>query len=117
MGFDVTTAIDGREGLAKLRGGRFDIIFTDLEMPRMHGYELIREIRFLPAFAKLPLVVVSSRSGTKHQDQARSLGASDYVTKPFNEQVLLAVINKHCGPASALHEAQGAAPNATEPAK
>lgn len=96
MGMDVTTAVDGQDGLAKLREGMFDIVFTDLEMPRMHGYELIREVRFVPAYQDLPLVVVSSRSGAKHQDQARSLGATEYITKPFNEQVLRATVTKLC---------------------
>ena len=67
LGAEVTLAVDGFDALAKLREGQFDIVFTDLEMPRMHGYELIRELRFLPAYKDLPVVVVSSRSGQKHQ--------------------------------------------------
>ena len=70
------------------------MVFTDLEMPRMHGYELIRELRFLPAFKDLPIVVVSSRSGQKHQDQARQLGANEYLTKPFTVQMLGAALTK-----------------------
>jgi len=69
-------------------------VFTDLEMPRMHGYELIRELRFLPAYRDLPIIVVTSRSGQKHQDQARQLGASEYITKPFTVQVLDAALKK-----------------------
>jgi chemosensory pili system protein ChpA (sensor histidine kinase/response regulator) len=64
------------------------MVFSDLEMPRMHGYELIRELRYIPSFQNLPIVVVSSRSGQKHQDQARALGANDYVTKPFTADQL-----------------------------
>ena len=88
LGLDVTLAVDGQDALAKLRQSRFDIVFTDLEMPRMHGYELIREIRATPALAALPVVVVTSRSGQKHRDQAEALGASDYLTKPFTPQML-----------------------------
>lgn len=85
---EVTLAIDGVDGLAKLRGATFDIVFTDLEMPRMNGYDLIREVRFIPERADLPVVVVSSRSGQKHQGQAKQLGATDYLTKPFSVEML-----------------------------
>jgi chemosensory pili system protein ChpA (sensor histidine kinase/response regulator) len=88
LGAVVTLAIDGVDALGKLREKAFDLVFTDLEMPRMHGYELIRELRYLPAYKLLPVVVVSSRSSQKHQDQARSLGATDYITKPFTSDSL-----------------------------
>lgn len=94
LGADVQLAVDGIDALAKLREHTFDIVFTDLEMPRMHGYELIRELRFLPAYRELPIVVVTSRTGQKHQEQARSLGATDYLTKPFTPQTLEAAIQK-----------------------
>ena len=64
-------------------------------MPRLHGYELIREIRFLPKLKTLPVVVVSSRSGAKYQEQARSLGATDYVTKPFTAQILDVILKRY----------------------
>jgi len=94
LGVDVQLAVDGLDALAKLREHTFDIVFTDLEMPRMHGYELIRELRFLPAYRELPIVVVTSRTGQKHQEQARSLGATDYLTKPFTQQTLEAAVHK-----------------------
>ncbi len=94
LGVQVTVAVDGLDALAKLRETTFDLVFTDLEMPRMHGYEFIRELRFVPAYKDLPIVVVSSRSGQKHQDQARSLGATDYITKPFNAESLDAALKK-----------------------
>lgn len=97
LGVQVTVAVDGVDGLAKLREQSFDLVFTDLEMPRMHGYELIRELRFVPAYKDLPIIVVTSRSGQKHQDQAKSLGASDYITKPFTAETLEAAL-KRWGP-------------------
>jgi chemosensory pili system protein ChpA (sensor histidine kinase/response regulator) len=97
LGVEVFTAVDGIDALAKLREVAVDMVFTDLEMPRMHGYELIREIRFVPAYAGLPVVVVSSRSGAKHQEQARSLGATDYLTKPFTAETLRDVIQRLVG--------------------
>ena len=94
LNVDVTVAVDGIDAIERLREGAFDIVFTDLEMPRMHGYELIRELRFLPAYADLPIVVVTSRSGQKHQDQARTLGATDYLTKPFSAQTLESALER-----------------------
>lgn len=105
LGTDVTLAVDGLDALAKLRTGGFDLVFTDLEMPRMHGYDLIRELRFLPVYKTLPIIVVSSRSGQKHQDQARQLGATAYLTKPFSEQTILEALTRWNPPFAAMHRA------------
>jgi chemosensory pili system protein ChpA (sensor histidine kinase/response regulator) len=67
-------------------------VFTDLEMPRLHGYELIREMQYLPTYAATPIVVISSRSGQKHIDQALAMGAREYITKPFSSEILSAVL-------------------------
>lgn len=97
LGVEVVLAVDGVDALEKLRVEQVDIVFTDLEMPRMHGYELIREIRFIPAFAELPIAVVTSRSSQKHRDHARSLGANDYVTKPFTQERFAAILQEWLG--------------------
>jgi chemosensory pili system protein ChpA (sensor histidine kinase/response regulator) len=99
LGVEVTTAVDGLDALEKLREGGFDLLFTDLEMPRMHGYELIRELRFLPAFRALPIVVVTSRSSRKHEQQAMALGASEYVAKPFSSDSIKALLERWTKPA------------------
>jgi CheY-like chemotaxis protein len=94
LGADVSVAVDGVEALEKLRGAEFDIVFSDIEMPRMHGYELVREIRFLPNLRELPVIMVTSRSGTKHREEAAQAGASGYLTKPFNMQSLQEMIQR-----------------------
>jgi len=94
LGVDVTVAVDGVDGLAKIHEGNFDIVFTDLEMPRMHGFELIRQIRFLPAYRDLPIAVVTSRSSSKHIQQARDLGATEYLAKPFTAQNLETILQR-----------------------
>jgi chemosensory pili system protein ChpA (sensor histidine kinase/response regulator) len=94
LGVDVVTAVDGQDALEKLRTTSFSLVFTDLEMPRVHGYELIREMRYLPAYSAIPVVVVSSRSGQKHIDQALGLGAREYLTKPFSAEILNAVLSR-----------------------
>jgi chemosensory pili system protein ChpA (sensor histidine kinase/response regulator) len=107
LGVQVTLATDGVDALERLRGGQFDMVFTDLEMPRMHGYELIRELRFLPAYHTLPIVVVTSRSGKKHRDEAHAVGASDYLTKPFTSRSLATALIKFGGARAAGLVAEG----------
>jgi chemosensory pili system protein ChpA (sensor histidine kinase/response regulator) len=97
LGVEVVTAVDGQDALDKLRTTWFSLVFTDLEMPRVHGYELIREMQYLPASSAIPVVVVSSRSGRKHIDQALGMGAREYLTKPFSPEILQAVLDRWTG--------------------
>jgi chemosensory pili system protein ChpA (sensor histidine kinase/response regulator) len=92
LGVEVVTAVDGQDALDKLRTTSFSLVFTDLEMPRIHGYELIREMQYLPAASETPVIVVSSRSGQKHVDQALGMGAREYLTKPFSPEILNGVL-------------------------
>ena len=114
LGADVTVAVDGVDGFAKIREGDFDLVFTDLEMPRMHGFELIRQVRFLPAYRDLPIAVVTSRSGSKHQQEARALGATDYLTKPFTAQNLDVVLKRWGQRGSARPSADGRSDSARD---
>jgi chemosensory pili system protein ChpA (sensor histidine kinase/response regulator) len=94
LGVEVVTAVDGQDALDRLRTGRFSIVFTDLEMPRVHGYDLIRQLRFVPAYQAVPVIVISSRSGTKHVEHALSMGANEYLTKPFTAEDLDRMISR-----------------------
>ena len=91
-GYTAQTAVDGRDALEKLRRGRYRVLVTDLEMPRMHGYELLSEIRSDPRLASLPVIVCSSRSSEKHRRRAQEAGANGYLTKPFTQASLAAVL-------------------------
>lgn len=89
-GLIVETANDGQEALDKLQlDDNFDAVITDLEMPRMNGYELISAVRARAQNVNLPLLVMTTRAGDKHQRLAFQLGANDYFTKPVNEALLL----------------------------
>jgi chemosensory pili system protein ChpA (sensor histidine kinase/response regulator) len=94
LGAEVTLAADGQDALEIMGRQEFDIVFTDLEMPRLHGYELIQSIAASPELRHVPVVVVTSRSGQKHRDEAHALGARDYLTKPFNQEVLGKALRK-----------------------
>jgi chemosensory pili system protein ChpA (sensor histidine kinase/response regulator) len=91
-GYQVTAAADGEEALEALRLGSFDAVLTDLEMPRLNGYELIEEIRRGPRGGELPIVVITTRAGGKHLDLARRLGATACFGKPFDQAALLALL-------------------------
>ena len=68
------------------------LVITDLEMPRMNGYELMAHLRQDPATRKLPVLVVTSRAGAKHRDRAMKEGASAFLTKPVQEDQLIATV-------------------------
>ena len=89
-GYAVVTANDGQEALDLLQlDADFGAVVSDLEMPRMNGYELLSAVRARPATARLPLMIMTTRAGEKHQRLALQLGADDYFTKPVNEALLL----------------------------
>ncbi len=86
MGCEVTTAADGEEALNIMTGeSEFDAIITDLEMPRKSGFELLDELRRRPAFAKLPVAMLTTRASEKHREFALALGVSEYFSKPIDE--------------------------------
>lgn len=95
--YQVETATDGLDALEKVENARFDLIVTDLEMPKMHGYELISELRHRDEWKKVPIIVLTSRSGDKHQNKAMELGANDYIIKPVDEETLLTSVKKFLG--------------------
>ena len=93
-GFEVDLAVDGLDALDFLRENSYEAVVTDLEMPQMHGYELIAEIRRRPQTKDLPVVVVTSRTGRKHVEKALELGADACLGKPFTQNDLLGTLEK-----------------------
>jgi chemosensory pili system protein ChpA (sensor histidine kinase/response regulator) len=91
-GFDVTTAGDGAEALTRLGEREFAVMVTDLEMPRLNGYELLEDVRRRPSTRELPVVILTTRSGEKHRALARQLGVDHYMTKPVTEDVFVRLI-------------------------
>jgi chemosensory pili system protein ChpA (sensor histidine kinase/response regulator) len=90
VGYRVEQARDGQEAWEKLRAGLpCDIVFCDIEMPRMDGLELLSRIQKDSALAQLPIAMLTSRGADRHRQMAASLGASGYFTKPYLEEALL----------------------------
>jgi chemosensory pili system protein ChpA (sensor histidine kinase/response regulator) len=103
-GYQVETASDGEEGLRKASASSFRLIITDLEMPKMNGYELIQALRDRPETKSTPIIVMTTRAGDKHRQMAQSLGVSSYITKPVEERALIREISQFVSsPASAKH--------------
>ncbi len=90
VGYRVEQARDGQEAWEKLRSGLpCDIVFCDIEMPRMDGLELLSRIQKDPNLNQLPIAMLTSRGADRHRQMASSLGASGYFTKPYLEEALL----------------------------
>jgi CheY-like chemotaxis protein len=93
-GYEVEVAPDGMEALNIMGKTKFDAVITDLEMPVMHGYDLIAEMKRNPALVNIPVIVLTSRAGEKHRQKAIEMGAQDYLVKPFEEQEMLGALKK-----------------------
>jgi len=91
--YDVVTAVDGLDALRVMNEQNIDIVFTDLEMPRMNGLELTQSIRAWKDKSKTPVVMITSRTTTKHRELASKAGVDDYLTKPVENKTLLKSID------------------------
>ena len=92
-GYSVVTAKDGLEAVNMLEVENPDMVLTDLEMPRMNGLDLASYIRHSNQWSQLPIVMITSRTMAKHREQASKVGISQYITKPFSEDDILASID------------------------
>lgn len=100
-GFHVVAARDGAEALQQLSEQAVDVVVTDLEMPRLNGYELIRDLNREPTTCDLPVVVLTTRAGAKHVNLARELGVEHYVAKPVDEASFVHLIESLAATTSA----------------
>jgi chemosensory pili system protein ChpA (sensor histidine kinase/response regulator) len=95
-GYAVTTAKDGCDALEKLRASAPDalpdVILTDIDMPHMDGFDLIKHIRADAALQGLPIIVITSRIADKHRNYASEIGANHFLGKPYNDEELLGLL-------------------------
>lgn len=96
-GYDTKSAIDGMEAVALLDSFKPDLILADMEMPRMNGLELTSHVRARSELHGVPIIMITSRSTDKHRQQAYAAGVSEYMTKPFSDEVLLEQTLRHIG--------------------
>ncbi|WP_458723445.1 Hpt domain-containing protein [Pseudomonas brenneri] len=88
-GMSVLTAKDGIDAIAVLEEHTPDLMLLDIEMPRMDGFEVAIQVRNDPRLKRLPIIMITSRTGQKHRDRAMAIGVNDYLGKPYQESVLL----------------------------
>src|SRR5882757_4738563 len=93
-GYSVKLASDGMEAAELIAQVGCHLLVTDIEMPRMNGYELMTHLRQDPATRRIPVLVVTSRAGAKHRERAMKEGAASFLTKPVQEEQLLAVVEE-----------------------
>ena len=93
-GFRVALANDGLQALERLKEERPAVVLSDIEMPRMDGFDLARAIRADAAWADLPIIMISSRIAEKHREHAASLGVQHYLGKPYAEEELLRAVRR-----------------------
>lgn len=91
-GFDVITAIDGFDALAKIADARPEIILVDIMMPRLDGYQTCALIKNSSEFKTTPVVMLSSKDGLFDKAKGRIVGSDEYITKPFSREELLGTI-------------------------
>ena len=94
-GHNVVCAVDGVDGLAKIAENLPDLVFLDISMPRMDGYEVCKEIRSNPVAKNLPVVMISGKDGFFDKVRGKMAGASGYVTKPFGPDALMKALETH----------------------
>ena len=96
-GMEVVTAKDGMDAIARLQDLQPDIMLLDIEMPRMDGFEVATLVRHDERLHDLPIIMITSRTGEKHRERARSLGVNEYLGKPYHETQLLELIGTLVG--------------------
>ena len=94
-GCDVVTATDGFEALAKIADHQPQVIFVDIMMPRLDGYQTCALIKNNQMFKSTPVIMLSSKDGLFDKAKGRIVGSEEYLTKPFTRDELLSAIRRH----------------------
>ncbi len=95
-GYEVIVATDGFEALSMIADHQPDLIFLDIMMPRLDGYQTCALIKHHRVFRHTPVVMLSSKDGLFDRARGRVVGSDHYITKPFTREQLLAAIEQHC---------------------
>ena len=94
-GCTVVTAVDGYDALTKIVDSRPDLMFIDIMMPRLDGYQTCALVRNNPAFKNTPIVMLSSKDGLFDKAKGRVVGSNQYLTKPFSQDELLKIYQQY----------------------
>ncbi|WP_312567176.1 response regulator, partial [Diaphorobacter sp.] len=94
-GYRVALAADGLQALERLQEERPAVVLSDIEMPRMDGFDLARNIRSDAALQDLPIIMITSRIAQKHRDHAMELGVNHYLGKPYSDEELMSLVRHY----------------------
>jgi twitching motility two-component system response regulator PilG len=94
-GYEVVLAEDGFDALSKVNDHDPELIFCDILMPRLDGYQTCAIIKRNPRFTKVPVIMLSSKDGLFDKARGRMVGSEDYLTKPFTKEQLLRAVEQH----------------------
>ena len=93
----VVSAFDGATGIQLAKEQKFDLVLTDVNMPLMDGITLTRELRALPAYRFVPILMLTTEAGQERKLEGKAAGATGWIVKPFNPDQLIAVVKKVLG--------------------
>jgi len=93
-GYDVIGAVNGKDAIGKMTGQTIDMVVTDLNMPEMDGIEMIKQIRSMPNYKFIPIVMLTTESQEEKKAEGKSAGASGWIVKPFKPEQLMEVVKK-----------------------
>jgi len=96
-GFEIIEGVDGEDGLNKAKEHKVDLVISDLNMPKKNGLEMVREIRNLEDYAKVPIFMMTTESSQEVALEGKKIGVTAWIVKPFKPDQLLAAINKVLG--------------------
>ncbi len=99
-GYRVAMAADGLQAIERLAEEKPTVVLSDIEMPRMDGFDLARNIRGDQRLKDLPIIMITSRIAAKHREHARELGVDHYLGKPYSEEELLSLVKHYCNAAA-----------------
>ena len=111
-GYEVTTAVDGFESLAKIADDPPDMIFVDIMMPRLDGYQTCALVKNNRRYQHIPVVMLSSKDGLFDKARGRIVGADAYLTKPFSRQEILDVVARIAASPDTASDPEQALPEA-----
>lgn len=93
-GYEVTEAVDGTDALAKLDGRKFNLIISDVNMPKLDGISFVRQAKVLPAYRFTPVLMLTTEGDEKKKQEGKAAGVKAWIVKPFQPPVLLDAVSK-----------------------
>ena len=96
-GYEVLDASDGQFALDKLKDVQVQLVISDLNMPNLNGIELIKELRVLPSYKFIPIIMLTTESQMSRVKEGKTAGATGWIVKPFDPEHLVNVVNKMLG--------------------